>query len=560
MANEISEEKKKKLRGARLNNTIVGSAAGAFLGGQLHGGASGYKGARVGAALGGIYGAVSNPRRRAEIEKLQSASFGASTAASRVFEFASKPWQEKSTAHENMRTAAAVGAGAAGIGASAYGVHSIRSLKKQYEPKKVAAAVIDEVGDRAKKVVKDYVPTFSRWGKKIGGVLKKKVFSTAASSVYHFGGKEQLKDVSTNQYANPLKTAAGYQKSYYKKDTEGRPIVADVPVMHAQVVRAAVNKAGTIRKVVNRGGSLAKDSVAVLRGKPREVDASGRKKKREWEKSWFRKGVESAAIGGGLLIGARHIKKNPGGKVDRGFRKGSEYVKRKVNSVMPDTFDMSARFSTPASRLIEFKGGWGDKVIHRVGYDGQVHVRPEKEKGGKAVAKRNAGRYTGLVGGAAVGALRGRKGMGMKQGALIGGVGGLITGSVVDNFRKNNQSRRVLNKEFSTPASSVFHFDDTAYDAGWDVRDPRGRSARVFAPGAGKRERRDKRWYEKAENERKLWKGAVAAAAVAGLAGGRAMRKGKALGKTASKAATASGGYHSRNGGVAAPSVKVDRN
>jgi hypothetical protein len=64
-------------------------------------------------------------------------------------------------------------------------------------------------------------------------------------------------------------------------------------------------------------------------------------------------------------------------------------------------------------------------------------------------------------------------------------------------------------------------FDDP-YAAGWDVRDARGRSARVFAPGAGQRDRRPKAWHEKVENERKLW----GAASVAGtLAGGAAARK-----------------------------------
>jgi hypothetical protein len=59
-------------------------------------------------------------------------------------------------------------------------------------------------------------------------------------------------------------------------------------------------------------------------------------------------------------------------------------------------------------------------------------------------------------------------------------------------------------------------------DVGWDIRDARGNSARVFAPQAGQRDRRPKRWHEKVENERKLWAGA---ALTSTLAGGAAMRK-----------------------------------
>ena len=39
-------------------------------------------------------------------------------------------------------------------------------------------------------------------------------------------------------------------------------------------------------------------------------------------------------------------------------------------------------------------------------------------------------------------------------------------------------------------------FDSWAEEKGWDVRDPRGRSARVFAPGSRPRERREKKNYE----------------------------------------------------------------
>jgi hypothetical protein len=414
-------------------------------------------------------------------------------------------------------------------------VHSIRSLKKQYEPKKVAAAVIDEVGDRTKKVVKSYLPTFSRWGKKITGVLKKKVFSTAAARLYEFGKNQQLKETKNNQWADPLKVAAGYQEAYYRKDSDGVPVKERIPVMHRQVVQAGLNKANVIRKTATRGGALAKDGVAVLRGAPREVDANGRKKKREWEKSWFQKAATNAAIAGGILVGARHIKRNPGGKVDSAFRKGSTYVKEKVNKVMPDTFDMSAQFSTPASRVIEFGQARLQRVAAALAKDGDL------AKLNKNAIKLKHSIYDGA-----------NRSVKKKMGFV----------PRWDPRATAAAPSRRLNKEFSTAASRVFNFDDVAYDAGWDVRDPRGRSARVFAPGAGKRDRRDKRWHEKAENERKLWKGAVAAAAVAGLVGGRSLRKGGAAGKAAIKVPgkVPPTGFYSRTAVAVPPTLKVDRN
>ncbi|MEI6715733.1 MAG: hypothetical protein WCO60_18425 [Verrucomicrobiota bacterium] len=66
-------------------------------------------------------------------------------------------------------------------------------------------------------------------------------------------------------------------------------------------------------------------------------------------------------------------------------------------------------------------------------------------------------------------------------------------------------------------------FDETA--ANWDVRDARGRSARVFAPGSKERERRDKKWYERIGNQRKIMAGAAAVALTGGGVAGWMLRK-----------------------------------
>jgi hypothetical protein len=64
------------------------------------------------------------------------------------------------------------------------------------------------------------------------------------------------------------------------------------------------------------------------------------------------------------------------------------------------------------------------------------------------------------------------------------------------------------------------------------VEDARGNSARIHQGDKPKRVRRKKKWHEKAQNERKLWKGAALGAAVAGVAAGA---KGKTIAKGAKK-------------------------
>ena len=64
---------------------------------------------------------------------------------------------------------------------------------------------------------------------------------------------------------------------------------------------------------------------------------------------------------------------------------------------------------------------------------------------------------------------------------------------------------------------------------GWDLRDARGKSARVFAPGAKKRMRRPAEWHEKKDNQKKLIAGAGVAAALLAGGGGFMLGKQRAL-------------------------------
>ena len=93
-----------------------------------------------------------------------------------------------------------------------------------------------------------------------------------------------------------------------------------------------------------------------------------------------------------------------------------------------------------------------------------------------------------------------------------------------------------------------FGYQDYYSAPGWDLRDARGKSARVFAPGAKKRMRRPAEWHEKKDNQKKLIAGAGVAAALLAGGGGfmlgkqRALRLGK-LAKTNAKFRASKGGF-----------------
>ena len=78
---------------------------------------------------------------------------------------------------------------------------------------------------------------------------------------------------------------------------------------------------------------------------------------------------------------------------------------------------------------------------------------------------------------------------------------------------------------FASPLNRLRFFDDMAAYYGWDVRDPRGKSVRVFSPGSRRRMRRNAEWHETKDGQRKILTSVAAlgvgTAALAGLALGR---------------------------------------
>jgi hypothetical protein len=386
---------------------------------------------------------------------------------------------------------------------------------------------------------------------------------------------------------------------------------------------------------------------------PRARDASGRKKKREWEKSWAQEHAKKAAVAGGILAYTVGMKKH------KGFRDWNirlvKAARNTVNDYVPNSFETPARRlgirffeeDDRRSAVLGAAGGaaaggaigahWGlvsgasskeadkfYKLKKRRRSDPNVVLRedilnrpflPFEKKGRfrsyermaraqheagvkmrKAVVRRTlAGGAAGAVLGAAA-AYAGQKaqdfssrGVGrlmrvekavqkaawkesklLKGGPPYAAGDGPIKRWITDIYpklkpydqtlkvKKADSAKRLdkyLRKPyaerkdvwdkmgagvplrgpirgFATPAQrmGVISFDDVAAGAGWDVRDPRGRSARVFAPGSRKRVRREKSWGEEVDNERSLWKagivGAGLAAGAAGIAVGRRFPKG----------------------------------
>ena len=225
-----------------------------------------------------------------------------------------------------------------------------------------------------------------------------------------------------------------------RRDIDGNTIRQKWDPSSGQLWNSVAREAQKQRVTVQRGGRLTRDLVDEMRGAERRRDASGRIKKREWEKSWFQNkateiGMAAAGIGG--LAAVRYANNNPDTKMGRAW----------INT------QKSANATRKNARDI-----------------------------GQAMFK------------------------------------------TVTNI--------TARRRFAAKLGRLKELDAMAEYYGWDVRDPRGRSARVFAPGSRRRERRQKEWHEKTENERKLWKAGLVASALGGagaLLVGQRLVSGKSL-------------------------------
>jgi len=296
---------------------------------------------------------------RQEIQKFRNQK-NFMTPASRLIEFKSDRDRGDTARDIAVGGGALASGGAAIYAAKKFGktsdaataaAQTVNQTAARFTPKEIANAVGADVKAKTKKTLKGYFPTFIKGGKKVSALLRKSYFSTPASRLIEFGNSEQVRDPDSRRYNDPLKVAAGFQRGYTRKDYNNNPIVEDMPLLHAQVLKGAYNKGKKIQRTATRGGSIIKDVSDTVRGKPREKDAAGRTKKKEWEKAWFKEGAKNVATGAALVGGAAYLAKNPD-KRDALSRAGRKVTGR-INKVIPDLFKAFSahEFATPASGL-----------------------------------------------------------------------------------------------------------------------------------------------------------------------------------------------------------------
>jgi len=176
---------------------------------------------------------------------------------------------------------------------------------------------------------------------KAGGRLLRKKLKHLEGKIdtHNFGRKDQQKD-SQGRYADNYEPSRKNVPRYvdsdiYRPDAvpgspESEKLKRDTrrPIEVPEVRGAVVNKAKKINKWGGRGARAARDIGDVVTGKPRRKDAAGRNKKREWEKSYAKNAIGTAATAGLLFAGNNHLRKNP--RLRRKIDSSVERLKRKA--------------------------------------------------------------------------------------------------------------------------------------------------------------------------------------------------------------------------------------
>lgn len=251
-----------------------------------------------------------------------------------------------------------------------------------------------------------------------------------------------------------------------------------------------------VRGSIKRSKRLAEDLSDVARGRGRRKDLAGREKKRVWESARFKEGMLDAAVVAGLASGA-YIAANRKGKGRRGLKRAAR----------EDLAKLKKTLSTPIGKRTA-RNNIGRSLRRRImGFE----ARPEKtgperllefaRKDKKKKSNKKALLAYGAAGGfsayALIRMLRAKRNPGM---------------SVEDAIKYINPER-AAKREFASKED-------------WEITPVSRRVARVRAPGARKRNRREKTWSEKKANRDKIAIAATIGGTLAGAltAGGIARR------------------------------------
>lgn len=246
-------------------------------------------------------------------------------------------------------------------------------------------------------------------------------------------------------------------------------------------VMTAVRKGQRIVPWVNRSGEVAGDLGDMASGK--------QVKDPFFKKTWFKRAMQGAAIAAPILASRKLSKyhrqaeeaKSGLGSPLSGYRLKALTLAKEW---LPDTVYKHAverpMFDTKVKNLILLE------AIARHSFENNLPTATKRDTILQRPSK-NSGGSSGFPG---------------KPG-------------VETNTRSHDLGSRIL---LHAVEEHLTQFDYTADQRGWDLRDARGRSARVYAPGSRRRERREKEWGEKTDNIRMVRNAAILAAA-AGLGG-----------------------------------------
>lgn len=389
--------------------------------------------AGIGAVGGALYGGGMGADEGQQVDSIRNIKKDLKKFSVGSFQFSGKRLREFSALSDTAKRAAkAVGGWAkrngTAIGLTGAGVGASVAASRYYGPSNKGWKKLDEQKDFSARLRLFGRGDQARWDARSGGGVLPNEDSQFANTAWGW---------ATDR---PMYVAKRDDTGRIVRDNNGDAIRLRWDPSSGQLWNSIAREAKNKRVTVQRGGRLSRDLVDELRGAPRQRDASGRIKKREWEKSWFHNkateiGMTAAGLGG--LATVRYANNNPDTKIGK---------------------------------------AWTNT---------QKSLRATKD--GLADIGKN----------------------------ILGGI-----------------TKITAKKAFSAKLKRLRELDAIAEYEGWDIRDPRGRSARVFAPGSRRRERRQKEWYEKTENERKLWKAGLVASALGGAGAmlvGQRLVSGKSL-------------------------------
>lgn len=256
---------------------------------------------------------------------------------------------------------------------------------------------------------------------------------------------------------------------------------------------------------LKRSVRAAGDIKSTVKGE-RPLDARGRPKTREWEKPWVRNAAGIAILGATAygVKGARNFVHTAAardmarGAAPGGLARLSEVIKsgavrRAAENKIPGVRQVNNLFRKAKEEVEAVASDPLGKIATRIEHAAQSGPHPLKVAPG-ITKTTSAGAVIHMPAGSEAAKAeesRNRQTVRKKLGKIIRG----------ESHELSSRGRPI---EFAEQMND------------WDIRDPRGRSARVYAPGSQRRYRRPKRFHEREQNKKLIHQAELGGAVVAG--------------------------------------------